>query len=651
MIRAQRAPVKPRVVADGSNVSLLLEDEVVRLLAAGKRGLVAIVGDPGAGKTTAIEHLAAVLPPDDRLLLLDPVLPDEVGLTAPVRLVVYTTCAARLEPHLAIYHLAGWERDDLIEYLLACHRPRCGPVLARVTDGDYDLLDGVPELWRVVLDRLADDETLPDVRRALHRHLGDTDLLERARSACLNAAVTTGTDLAQALRALAKPGFADDLVRLLRYPMAQKLLAAERVAVELHGNGACDFLAGRLPRDLVRTAAGLLADDARALEHLHQLLAGPSWSHAMSVSLLHAAGVGWAPAVVGKELAEGAVCHCPLCRKEGTALPLYAPAALAGAYLDGVRWRGADLHGGDLTQADLSGADLAGANLAHANACKINLNLACLLKATLDGIIAAGADLTGANLANVSAGGAVFQAARLEGANLAEGRFRNAYFGEANLNGASFRGADLTRARFSGTLGGAPDGCHARLKGANFTEADLTEAVLRGLCLRKAVWTGARFTRANLADCDLENLTLPDANFADAWLPYALLTGTVLPGACFVNANLSWSGLAGVEWEGVDLRGADLRHANFHLGSSRSGLVGSPLASEGSRTGFYTDDYDDQTYKVPEEIRKANLCGADLRGAKLDGVDFYLVDLRGALYDVGLETHLRDSGAILGTRV
>jgi hypothetical protein len=106
-----------------------------------------------------------------------------------------------------------------------------------------------------------------------------------------------------------------------------------------------------------------------------------------------------------------------------------------------------------------------------------------------------------------------------------------------------------------------------------------------------------------------------------------------------------------VSWPGANLRGADLRGASFHLGSTRSGLVGSPIACEGSRTGFYTDDYDEQTYKPPEEIRKANLCGADLRGANLDGVDFYLVDLRGAVYDPEQEVHLRRCGAILEARV
>jgi uncharacterized protein YjbI with pentapeptide repeats len=44
-------------------------------------------------------------------------------------------------------------------------------------------------------------------------------------------------------------------------------------------------------------------------------------------------------------------------------------------------------------------------------------------------------------------------------------------------------------------------------------------------------------------------------------------------------------------------------------------------------------DYEDRSYKSPEEIRKANLRGADLRGANVVDVDFYLVDLRDAKYD------------------
>ena len=50
---------------------------------------------------------------------------------------------------------------------------------------------------------------------------------------------------------------------------------------------------------------------------------------------------------------------------------------------------------------------------------------------------------------------------------------------------------------------------------------------------------------------------------------------------------------------------------------------------------------------TPESMRKANLCGADLRGAMIDDVDFYLVDLRYAKYDADQAEYLRHSGAIL----
>ena len=136
---------------------------------------------------------------------------------------------------------------------------------------------------------------------------------------------------------------------------------------------------------------------------------------------------------------------------------------------------------------------------------------------------------------------------------------------------------------------------------------------------------------SNVTHCDLEFLELPCARFKDAILSHALLTGSIMTGADFRGASLRQAGLADIAWEQADLREADLRGCSFHLGSSRSGLVGSPYPGHGSRTGFYTNDYDEQSYEAPETIREANLCGADLRGVSIEGVDFYLVDLRGAV--------------------
>jgi hypothetical protein len=79
-------------------------------------------------------------------------------------------------------------------------------------------------------------------------------------------------------------------------------------------------------------------------------------------------------------------------------------------------------------------------------------------------------------------------------------------------------------------------------------------------------------------------------------------------------------------------------------------MVGSPFPCEGSRTGFYTDEFNEQDFKPPEEIRKACLVGADLRGARVDGADFYLVDLRRATYTLPQRTHFGACGAILVSR-
>jgi uncharacterized protein YjbI with pentapeptide repeats len=599
---------------------MLLEDEIRQLLEGDNRGIVAVLGPEGSGKTTALRHLASIPDFRSRLVLLDePDLP-AVAQACHADLVVYAATSARPVAHLATLRLAPWGPDDWLEYLIAAHRPQCASVLSRVSEADVLLLGMLPERWTVILDRLAADDSLPDARRAWHRHLGeflsDTDLLERARSACLNAVLTPKHDLDSVLTILARPGFGPALVRALRCPAARLLLAAERLAADLHGDGACDYLAHSLPRDLVKTAALVASGDEAAREHLLRLLAGPSWSHAMSASLLHALGVGWVPTENVRPV-------------------------LAGAFLDGANWPGVLLANAELAAVDFEGANLRGAILIKARAPAAMFRRACLSQARLDGLLAPSANFSHADLSQAMAELVNFESADLSNADLTGAVLQSADFLKADLSGAVLSGANLNRA----------DLTSARLAGTNFEDADLTGACLSGLSLREARWDGACFAMARMAGCDLEYLTLPAVDFSVADLTGALLTGSTMHYADFREAKLCNAGLADVDWEGVDLRGADLTGASFHMGSTRSGLVGSPIACEGSRTGFYTDDYEEQCFKPPEEIRKANLCGADLRGARLDGVDFYLVDLRGALYDADQEPHLRRCGAILEARV
>ena len=143
--------------------------------------------------------------------------------------------------------------------------------------------------------------------------------------------------------------------------------------------------------------------------------------------------------------------------------------------------------------------------------------------------------------------------------------------------------------------------------------------------------------------------TAPDFSGAD--LTGSLFTGSRFPEGKFRNAQLVEAGLAEIDWPNADLRDADLTHASFHLGSSRSGLGRQHDPLRRLPTGFYTDDYNEQDYKSPEEIRKACLCGADLRGATLEGTDFYLVDLRDAKYTEDQHEHFARCGAILKSRV
>jgi uncharacterized protein YjbI with pentapeptide repeats len=629
MFEAKLAPVRPRGLPlqnlqNGTTV--LLEEELLSFVEAGPRGIIAILGPVGSGKTTALRHLAATLPSFGDVALQDePPSGEFVDQLAKALdgLVIYTTrsesLADRFE-HLAMYRLSPWTQDDLIEYLLTVHRERIASVMARVCAADHLMLGGLPELWRIALDRLACDDSLPDVRHALHRHLQehltDTDLLERARSACLNVLITPSLSLADGVTTIAKPGFARSLIRALHHPPIQRMLAAERVAADLNGEGACDYLAKPLPRDLVEATGRLITEDKRALERLHILVAGPAWSHSMAVSLLNAAGAS-------------------------ASLRSTSLSWLAGAYLSKVYWPEIRLTQADLREADLTGADLRRANLARANAnktcfCNARLNGACL-----SGIMAAEADFRCSDLSHVIAETASFVDANLEQANFTQAQLPEARFEESNLTAAVLRDAVLLHADFTGSI----------IERAVFSGADLTRSILSGLCLREAHWQGARFTEADMEECDLEYMTLPCADFELAHLRRALLTGSTMFGANFRGACLREAGLADIEWENADLRGADLRGASFHMGSTRSGLVGSTIPCEGSKTGFYTDDYDEQTYKTPEDIRKANLCGADLRGAILDGVDFYLVDLRGAQYDEKYADHLRRCGAILEARV
>jgi uncharacterized protein YjbI with pentapeptide repeats/energy-coupling factor transporter ATP-binding protein EcfA2 len=570
--------------------ALPLEDEIQELVTAGHTGVVYLLGSPGSGKSTALQHLAAVMPADTRLVLLDEFEPWEGTESA---LVVRAVSTWPDDSSATGFALASWGDDELIEYLLAVHHVRCASVMSRIGDADRELLQGIPELWRIVLDQMADEPDIPGARTALHRHL-QIQLLQPNRMAglrrlCLAFVARPGKLSPTEYFAAAKcPA---NVVRVVRHVEVGLPLAAEGLAEALRDQPVCAYLEQRLPFALVQSAGAAIAGDGPILHRLRALLEGPTPFHAMSASLLHAAG-GFIPA------------------------PGQVPV-LAGAYLDGAEWEGVKLPGVDLGRAELRNANLRGANLDWANAGQADLNRACLSESSLHGFTAHEADLTGADLTLAQA--------------------VHSHWEGANLTGATFACANLTWAVFSG----------ATLDDADFSGATLHRTSLARLPLHLATFRGACFTEADMSGCDMEGMELAGVDARQANLKGALLTDAVLTDANLEGACLRETGLGDVNMERANLRGADLSGATFHMGSSRSGMLITPIASEGTRTGFYTDDADEQNFKSPEEIRKANLRGADLRGAKIEDVDFYLVDLRDALYDADQEQHFRRCRAIL----
>lgn len=605
-----------------------MEDVVEPFLQKETPGAICVSGPAGSGRSTALAHLGAGLPQGRVVAFLDD--PDACQVTelCDHLLVIYSAREPLAIPHLAQCALAPWGEDECLEYLMAAHRARCASVMRRIRFAlAKDIFPENPELWRICLDRMAADESVGDFDTALRRRL-DRELgrgwRRRAAGACLKRIVgpegaTTGEMMIEGpsgcLGLLMGSRPSSEALRLLRYRRLQILLAAEEIVRGLRRGKAVPALKSRLVYELVLRAGRVAAGDRKALANLESRLVTFPEMRPMGASILHAAGTGWRP--------DGAAC-----------------VELHGGYFPNAGWQGLQLPKARLDDADLTGANLGGAILDEAVLDRAWLWQANLRNASLQGISARKANLSGADLTHVTALGANFTGADLSKSVLESALLRDGRFMSADLRGANLRQANLKGASFF----------EAQLAGADFSRADLEGCHLRGLDLTEAVFEGVRLVCANLQECNLEGLHLPGCQLRDANLRNATLTGTSMPEACLRGAILYAARLADVEWERADLREADLRGANFHLGSSRSGLVfGGP--SEGTRTGFYTDEFYDQSYRAPEEIRRANLCGADLRGARVEETDFYLVDLRGARFTPEQERHFRRCGAILEARV
>lgn len=270
MLVPQRAAVKPRVLV-GDQGGLLLETEIQELLDQGIRGIVAILGFAGAGKTTALQHLAAVFPETPHLILMDADQAAEADFHAlhSNHLVVYAAVTPRPFLHRKVFALAPWTKDDVIEYISARHREKSASIMTRIRWDSPDNRHGIPEIWLATVDELASDASIPNETEALRRYLlslvpdaevrrqvGDLSL---ALTAAQEAGQSFGIGLAQEDIERCTPA----LLQFIRYRKVLLLFAAEQLLDHLRGDKSPEFLFERQPRDLIRLVARSLTPVSR----------------------------------------------------------------------------------------------------------------------------------------------------------------------------------------------------------------------------------------------------------------------------------------------------------------------------------------------------------------------------------------------------
>src|SRR5690606_12684093 len=174
---------------------------------------------------------------------------------------------------LATLRLQLWGRDEWIEYLLRTHKADCGSVLARIGDGSF--LQGSPRWWRIVLDALARDSSLPDLEAAVERHLQSLlpteNLRQLAAESCL-ASMKCPHQVDAALQQLRATGLPAEHDPLLMHRPIRIRLASEAVARQLRSGRQPVVLHQRLPREVLQSVGRAISADDGLLSGLKRLL-------------------------------------------------------------------------------------------------------------------------------------------------------------------------------------------------------------------------------------------------------------------------------------------------------------------------------------------------------------------------------------------
>jgi uncharacterized protein YjbI with pentapeptide repeats len=529
--------------------------------------------------------------------------------------------------------------------------------MTRLENANQRLAGGSPALWRVILDRMAGDESKTDVEaivvNELHSRLATEGLAKAIGDRLIFPAARTemgvfghqGVGQSDETNILLSRSHCS-IRQFLKHEDVRMLFAMDRLVERLQTADLKELailLSGPSEAGLWRRVAKRIAGHSKIESNL-QLLFNKNRSHSTShcATLLAYCKDDWRP--------------------RGKRLKLFR------ARFQNVVWPDIDLREADLRRASFAAADLRGARFQAADISGTDFSDANLSLADFGGLI----DVPTINELQTSKSTSRTNSKQKEessreiGQNISPsiepkdcGRIKfhlRPSFIDADLNGANlsachFRAADFTRADLSNAIARHCEWDSVVLEGADLSGADFAGTTFRNVDLHAAKIDDCDFRGIRvIGQLNLEGVSANKVAFAGGKMSRSVWTGSTLTHCDFSRADLSGAKLAEINWDNCDLREVDFRGATFHMGSTRSGLVGSPYPSHGTRTGFYTDEYDEQYFKSPETIRKASLVGSDLRGAHIKGVDFYLVDLRGAKIDENSRDYLISSGAILDDR-
>lgn len=598
-------PVRPRVLAPNGGDSELLSDALDRInnLAASD-GTVKRVLLAGCGKKTAL-HLLQQNHDSARQAEGETSLFQRICSHVEISIVPNSSVDEQLQ-------LAPWGMDELIEYLLANHAQCCNSVMEAVV-ADQLPLPASPAIWQPILELMAaSKKPVKPVEAALQlfdqSHSADPARhTDRLLDAMIGLGPVAFFHQEKLVGQLSKLG-----LDLLRIGPVQDEILARRVATRLHFKRDRRALQAWMTGNLLTRVASNLKDSARAIAFLTKCFKRNYLSGVVG-SILMQLDSDWRPSDKDERL---------------------------------------ELHNGEFEEAHWNRIRLTGHNLRFARLNYADLRESLIVGCTLQSTRFRGAQLDRARIIKAKSLSGDFNQASAVYSKIAECEFRQVNFRKADLESGMISHSHLLACDFTSANLAAAKFSHCRLYRCQVSEAALEDCIfdhcyLSNLSFSEKQMANVSFSHSNLNTCNFEDASLDTVDFAHTRLTQTLYTDSTARNCNFRDANLKGAGLAGITWTDCDFTGANLSQVAFHLGSSRSGIVNSPFPSHGTRTGFYTDDIEELDCKPPETIRKAALLDCDLRGANLDGVDFYLVDLRGSNFDEKYRKHLVGCGAIL----